>query len=211
MKNLWPKIIGAVVCIVLGWTGSNVYHAAKYEEAMAVAERLKVTVNLKEAELEQVRRQYDEEIGTLRGMVTSASTIIAGLETENEDLRALDEAQTEEIRELRTAEVVELLERYPALKAYDLAKDRLIETKDKIIFNLSAQSAEKDKIIALKDLEIEKQIKIGLTWKEQYEWQVSLTTAIEVAFKNYRKKGGNEVLWGLGGLTLGIIGGVVAH
>jgi hypothetical protein len=231
MKNLWPKIIGAVVCIVLGWTGSNVYHAAKYEEAMAVAERLKVTVNLKEAELEQVRRQYDEEIGTLRGMVTSASTIIAGLETENEDLRALDEAQTEEIRELRTAEVVELLERYPALKAYDLAKDRLIETKDKIIFNLSEAGKKKDDIIKWLGVPIlvgydengeeineypEGSVtgalnKKGLTWKEQYENQVILTVAIETAFKNYRKKGGNEIVWGAVGLGLGFIGGVVAH
>jgi hypothetical protein len=231
MKNLWPKILGVVVCIVLGWTGSNVYHAAKYHEAMEVAERLKVTVNLKEAELAQVRRQYDEEIDTLRGMVTSASTIIADLEEERDILADTAEAQTAEIRELRTAEVEELMARYPALRAYDLAKDRLLETKDKIIFNLTEAGKKKDDIIKWLGVPIlvgydengeevyeypEGSItsalnKKGLTWKEQYESQVTLTVAIETAFKNYRKKGGNEVLWGLGGLTLGIIGGLVAH
>lgn len=211
MKSIWPKIIAAVVCVALGWTGNNIYHAAKYQEAMEVAERLKVTVNLKEAELAQVRQQTKEEIATLRGMVTSSVGIISGLEEERDAFQETSEAQTEEIRELRTAEVVELLERYPALKAYDLAKDRLIETKDKIILNLSTQSAEKDKIIALKDLEIEKQIKIGLTWKEQYEGQVRLTAAIELAFKNYRKGGGNGLLWFAGGFASGVVGTVLAH
>jgi len=69
-------------------------------------------------------------------------------------LRKKDATQAAELRELKTAEVVELLERYPALKAYDLAKDRLLATKDELIFTLTKQGAEKDAVIEAQGVEI---------------------------------------------------------
>lgn len=68
--------------------------------------------------------------------------------------RRKDAAQTAELRELRTAEVEELMERYPALKAYDLAKDALLETRAGLVFSLTQQGVEKDKVIEAQAIEI---------------------------------------------------------
>jgi uncharacterized protein YneF (UPF0154 family) len=80
-----------------------------------------------------------EQIGGLQGNIDSLMFANVGLENALEGHRRTVEVQSAEIRELRTAEVEELMERYPALRAYDLAKDRLIETKDKMIFTLVKQ------------------------------------------------------------------------
>jgi len=69
-------------------------------------------------------------------------------------LHRKDAAQTAELRDLKTAEVQELLDRYPALRAYDLAKDRLIETKDALIFTLTQQGAAKDEVIEAQGVQI---------------------------------------------------------
>jgi hypothetical protein len=68
--------------------------------------------------------------------------------------RRREAAQTAELRGLRTAEVEELMERYPALKAYDLAKDALLDTKDELIFTLTMQGREKDGVIEAQAVEI---------------------------------------------------------
>ena len=212
MKTFWGKLVAVVLCIALGWTGNNIYHGFKLKPILDNIEHLKTAWNLKETELEQVRQQANDEINTLRGMVTSASTIIAGLEEERDALAETAEAQTEEIRQLRTAEVEELMARYPALRAYDLAKDRLIETKDKIIFTLEARDAERVKIIEAQEKQILLEREIGLSWKTQFEGQQALRIALEGAFAHYRQSRlGSKLLYLAGGAAAGFLGGVIAH
>lgn len=99
------------------------------------------------AERDKLIRMQDEFVALgQRKIMEQQATIDAG--------RRRDAALTAELRELKTAEVVELLERYPALKAYDLAKDRLLASKDDLIFSLTLQSAEKDKVIDAQAVEI---------------------------------------------------------
>lgn len=99
------------------------------------------------AERDKVIRMQDEFVALgQRKIIEQQGTIDAQ--------RKKDAAQTAELRELRTAEVEELLERYPALKLYDSAKDRLLGTKDELIFTLTQQGAEKDKVIEAQAVEI---------------------------------------------------------
>jgi len=213
-KKILPYVLAFIFGALVSWLTNNLYYQLKIRPQLDALEDMKVTVNLKEAELAEVRRLSNEEIATLRGMVDSAYTIISGLEEERDALQSTADDQEAEIRELRTAEVEELLERYPALRLYDLAKDRLIETKDKIILNLTAGSAEKDKIIEAQRLQIIEEQKISESWKTQYENKNALYINLEKAFAAYRKKPGptpfwTKALWTGVGYGLGTLGSKV--
>ena len=194
-SKLWPKVVAGLVLILLGWCGSNVYHAFKNQSILEHNELLTAQVNVLEATRAQERAQFEEEIATLRGMVTSASTIIAGLEEERDSLQGTIEARDQTIIALKTAEVEELIARYPALarftlaleqqisdlKALDLKNRAIIEEKDTQILNLEGIIALKDKTIAsvTKDYEDEKRLRIQ-TQKD---------------FADYRQKPGPASIW----------------
>jgi chromosome segregation ATPase len=195
MKNLWPKILGAVVCIVLGWTGSNVYHGIKNRAIVEHNELLSAAVNALEAARAQERAQYEEELGTLRGMVTSAGTIIADLE---EDIEARDdeiEAQDSQIAALKTAEVQELIERYPALKEFTLALEGQVATQKQQIIDLRAVIAQKDiQIIGLENmLEIKDEIIYSVT--QDYLGEKALRIQTQKDFADYRQEPGPASIW----------------
>ena len=141
-KALFWLVIGLVAGAIGGYFVTDCRDAPLKKENAA----LKDEITVKALEVETLERLSAakvaglvEQIGGLQGNVDSLMFVNVGLENKLEGLRRVSEAQSVEIRELRTAEVEELMERYPALKAYDLAKDRLIETRDRMIFTLAKQ------------------------------------------------------------------------
>jgi len=167
---------------------------------------------IKETELANYREHKEMELAELRGMVDTAYFTIANNELEIESLQKESKEQSADISALLTAEVQDLMERYPALKAYDLAKDRLLETKDQIIFSMALKDQEKDVVIKSLEKQILAEREIGLTWKTQFENGKALLTATEKAFSVYRHaQTTKKVLWTVVGGGLGFLGGVILH
>jgi hypothetical protein len=212
MKGIWPKVIGAVLCIVVGWAGSNLYHIKKFERLTEHNQLLITAVNSKELELEALRQQSQDEIANLRGMIDSANTVIASYEEDVNDLYEKTSAQELRISELLTAEVQELIDRYPTLKSYCLAKDQLIDDQKQIIFNLQRTDDERVKIIQAQGRQILLEREIASSWKTQFEDQRALRIAQEEAFSHYRRgRTGSTVLSIVGGVGLGLLGAAIAH
>ena len=212
MKKSVAYVLCIAVGVVLGWTGNNLYNAKSKLATMERVQQLEAESNIHMMVLEQVRKQSEEEIAQLRGMIDSAATIIANYEGEIEDLKDQAEYNEAQISDLLTAEVQDLIDRYPALKSYTLALSQQIETQGQIIFRLEQKDLERVKVIQSQEKQIQLEQEIASTWKRQYEEQQLLLAAVRTEFDHYRRGRSGQLLLGLvGGGVAGFLGGVVFH
>lgn len=210
--RLGTALIAAIVFMLIGAIGSDIYFRKNKAKYLAKIDELVVTVDLKDKANEEIRRLAEAQIAELRGMIDSSATIISGYEEDIQALQAQNDAQNSTIHELLTAEVQELIDRYPALKSYTLALNNLIGTKDQIILTLNGRDNERVKIIEAQERQILLERGIASSWKKQFEDQRALRIAVELTFDHYRQATlRSKLLWTAGALAAGFLGGAVSR